>query len=189
MPSSGTFAAVPGLADHQLGHEARAQADDHMDLKIWLRMLACSAQIEREIRHRLRVRFGTTLPRFDYLAQLERHPKGLRMNQLSSYLMVTGGNVTGLTDQLAKEGLVKRIDDPDDRRSYLVALTAKGRKQFAQMAAAHERWLNELFDGIDARDKRALYDQLARLRVSLARQRGGASDGAAAATPTDKTRP
>ncbi len=115
------FRLVQSLGDDQIGLEARAQIDDHMETKIWLRLLACSTQIEHQIRDLLRVRFATSLPRFDYLAQLDRHPEGLRMNVLSRYLMVTGGNVTGLTDQLVKEGLVRRIVNPEDRRSWRVA--------------------------------------------------------------------
>ena len=88
--------ALQVLDDNSIGMEARAHAADHLDTRIWLRLLACSAQIEQEIRTRLRLRFGTgtTLPRFDYLAQLDRHPDGLRMSALSRYLMVTGGTVT-----------------------------------------------------------------------------------------------
>ena len=100
------------LGEDSIGHEARAVSGDHLALKVWLRLLACSTQIETEIRKRLRSRFGMTLPRFDYLAQLYRHPEGLRMNVLSRYLMVTGGNVTGLTDELEKDGLVMREVDP-----------------------------------------------------------------------------
>jgi len=54
---------VPVLTDQQIGLEARAAPDDHLSVKVWLRLLACSAQIEQEIRQRLRVRFGTTLAR------------------------------------------------------------------------------------------------------------------------------
>ncbi len=153
--------------DEHLGHEARAQGDDHLDVKVWLRLLACSTEIEQYIRQRLRARFGTTLPRFDYLAQLERHPDGLRMNALSRYLMVTGGNVTGLTDQLVKDGLVERLDDLEDRRSYRVTLTPQGRAEFAGMAAEHEQWLTELFGGLPGADKDALYHQLGHLRQHL----------------------
>lgn len=153
--------------DEHLGHEARAQGDDHLDVKVWLRLLACSTEIEQYIRQRLRARFGTTLPRFDYLAQLERHPDGLRMNALSRYLMVTGGNVTGLTDQLVKDGLVERLDDLEDRRSYRVTLTPQGRTDFARMAAEHEQWLTELFGGLPGADKDALYHQLGHLRQHL----------------------
>lgn len=157
------------LGDAHIGLEARVQGEDHLDTRIWLRMLACSAQIEQQIRQRLRSGFGTTLPRFDYMAQLERHREGLRMNLLSRYLMVTGGSVTGLTDQLVKEGLVERIDDPDDRRSWRVCLTERGRAEFERMAVEHESWLVELFKGMPAAGKNALYEQLGQLRVHLAR--------------------
>jgi DNA-binding MarR family transcriptional regulator len=165
----------------RLDHEARAAADAHVDLKIWLRLLTCSVQIERHIRQRLRARFGMTLPRFDYLAQLARHAGGIRMNVLSQCLMVTGGSITGLTDQLVKEGLVTRLDDPLDRRSYLIALTAKGRRDFAVMAAEHERWLTELFDGLSASYKQTVYDQLGRLRghvTTRATELGAIADAA-----------
>ncbi len=186
---SNNTAPAPVLDDERIGHEARAVAGDHIDLKIWLRLLACSRQIEQQISQRLRVRFGITLARFDYLAQLERHPGGLRMNALSRYLMVTGGNITGLTDQLAKEGLVERVDDPDDRRSWRVALTPKGRRDFAAMAAEHETWLTAMFENLGAGDKDQLFAQLGRLRVQLAQHQSAlaaeppAAPAVAAATP------
>ena len=161
------FRLVDALGDERIGLEARAHKDDHLEVKIWLRLLSCSTQIERHVQQQLRSRFRTTLPRFDYLAQLERHPNGLRMTVLSRYLMVTGGNVTGLTDQLVKEGLVKRVDDPEDRRSYRVQLKPKGRKDFALMATEHARWLADLFKGLPTTEKEALYGQLGRLRVNL----------------------
>jgi DNA-binding MarR family transcriptional regulator len=150
-----------------LGHEARATQDDHAALKLWLRMLACTTQIEDEIRRRLRARFDTTLPRFDYLAQLYRQPDGLRMKDLSSYLMVTGANVTGLTDELARDGLVERVTSTTDRRSFIVALTAKGRTQFETMAQEHERWILELLGGLPPKAIQTLHTELGRLRVHL----------------------
>ena len=152
----------------RIGFEGRAQAHDHLAVKVWLRLLSCSTQIEQEIRDRLRARFGTTLPRFDYLAQLERHPDGLRMSALSRYLMVTGGNVTGLTDQLVAEGFVERSPDALDRRSLIVRLTPAGRREFARMAVEHEAWLTEMFEGLDAAFKETLFEMLGRLRVHLA---------------------
>jgi len=180
------FRLVESLGEDHIGLEARAHADDHLDTKIWLRLLACSTQIERSVRQYLRVRFGTTLPRFDYLAQLNRHPDGLRMNVLSRYLMVTGGNVTGLTDQLVREGLVERVNDLEDRRSWRVRLTAKGRAEFAAMAAEHERWLIDLFQGVPLPTKDALYEHLGRLRVHLAQRqtRPGAGPQPPSPTPT-----
>ena len=154
-------------AADELGHEARSVMGDHAALKLWLRMLACTTQIEDEIRRRLRLRFDTTLPRFDYMAQLYRQPDGLRMKELSKHLMVTGANVTGLTDELERDGLVARASSPTDRRSWIVSLSAKGRAHFETMAQEHEQWILELFAGLDARTLSQLHTQLGTLRVQL----------------------
>jgi DNA-binding MarR family transcriptional regulator len=157
-----------GEAD-QLGLEARVVQHDHATLKLWLRLLACSTQIESEIRRRLRQRFGISLSRFDYLAQLYRQPEGLRMKDLSRHLMVTGGNVTGLTDELEREGMVAREGSPTDRRAWIVRLTDAGRSAFATMAQEHESWLVELFAGFGGGEAQQLYQQLGALRVQLMR--------------------
>ncbi len=153
----------------ELGHEGRAASDDHAALKLWLRMLASTTQIEAEIRTRLRERFDISLGRFDYMAQLFRHRDGLKMRTLSRYLMVTGGNVTGLTDELERDGLVAREASPDDRRAWIVRLTPKGRRAFEAMAAEHEQWILEMFAGLDARTVQQLYTHLGALRVQLVR--------------------
>ena len=158
---------TPLLDDQAIGLEARSVSDDHLSLRLWLRLMACSTDIETEIRKRLRAQFGITLARFDYLAQLHRHPDGLRMSALSRYLMVTGGNVTGLTDELEKDGMVQRDAEPGDRRSVRVALTPKGRKVFERMASEHEGWVVELFGGVAEADRHQLYELLGRLRVQL----------------------
>jgi len=153
----------------ELGHEARAGSGDHAALKLWLRLLACATQIESEIRRRLRAQFGVTLARFDYMAQLYRYKDGLKMRELSRYLMVTGGNVTGLTDELERDGLVARETDAADRRACIVKLTPKGRRGFETMAREHEAWIHELFAGLDARAVQQLHDHLGTLRVHLMR--------------------
>jgi DNA-binding MarR family transcriptional regulator len=146
---------------------SRLTQDHHQSLKLWLRMLSCTVRIENEIRSRLRTAFGITLPRFDLMAQLERHPQGLRMGELSKRMMVTGGNITGITDQLEQEKLVLRVADPRDRRAYSVRLTAAGRRAFAEMAAVHEGWIAELLKDMPARDKGQLIDLLSRMKQHL----------------------
>ena len=144
--------------------ETRATADDHRALRLWLRLLTCSQLIERQVRTRLRNRFDITLPRFDLMSQLERNRGGLKMNELSRLLMVTGGNITGIVDQLVKEGLVERVDDASDRRAWRVRLTRAGDKAFAEMARAHEEWVVELLSGLSRKDADSLMHLLARLK-------------------------
>ncbi len=168
MSASRRAAPTPLLHHDAIGLEGRVSSDDHQSLKVWLRLLSCSTQIETTIRQRLRREAGITLARFDFMAQLHRHPDGLTMSVLSRYLMVTGGNVTGLADELEKEGLVERTADPSDRRTSRVSLTRKGRKLFDRLAAEHESWLVAMFGGMPKGDMTQLYDLLGRLRVQLA---------------------
>ncbi|WP_028100392.1 MarR family winged helix-turn-helix transcriptional regulator [Pseudoduganella violaceinigra] len=151
----------------QLDFESRLTNDHHQSLKLWLRMLSCTTKIEAEIRSRLRTEFGITLPRFDLMAQLERHPEGLRMGELSKRMMVTGGNVTGITDQLEQENLVLRVPDPKDGRAFSVKLTPAGRKAFAQMAEVHEGWVAELLQDISQDDKGQLIELLSQMKGHL----------------------
>jgi DNA-binding MarR family transcriptional regulator len=146
---------------------SRLTHEHHQSLKLWLRMLSCTVRIENEIRGRLRSTFGITLPRFDLMAQLERHPEGLRMGELSKRMMVTGGNVTGITDQLEQEKLVVRVPDPKDRRAYSVKLTGTGRKVFAEMAVVHEGWIEELLKDVSFDDKGKLIELLSLMKRQL----------------------
>src|SRR5512133_3315865 len=144
--------------------EARAHSEHPDALRLWLRLLTCTQLVEKEVRGLLRERFDTTLPRFDLMAQLERAPDGLKMNEVSRRMMVTGGNVTGITDQLVAEGLVDRVDVAGDRRAYRVCLTPKGRKLFNEMAREHEQWIVEAFSNLSDKDVSALNRLLGKIK-------------------------
>ena len=144
--------------------EARGHSEHPEALRLWLRMLTCTQLIEKQVRSQLREQFDTTLPRFDLMAQLERNPDGLKMNELSRRMMVTGGNVTGITDQLVAEGLVERLEVDGDRRAYRVRLTAQGCKTFDDMARQHEGWIVSSFDVLTAKEVDALYKLLGKVK-------------------------
>jgi DNA-binding MarR family transcriptional regulator len=144
--------------------EARAHSEHPEALRLWLRLLTCTQLVEKQVRGQLRERFDTTLPRFDLMAQLERAPDGLKMNELSRRMMVTGGNVTGITDQLVAEGLVDRVDVEGDRRAYRVRLTPKGRKLFHDMAHQHERWILEAFAALTDKEISTLHKLLGKVK-------------------------
>jgi DNA-binding MarR family transcriptional regulator len=151
---------------------ARVARNGHDDIRLWLRLLYCSSHIESIMQSRIMGEFGISLARFDLMAQLERHPAGLKMNELSRRLMVSGGNVTGLTDQLVAEGLVERRAVPDDRRAFSVRLTAAGRRAFLGMAREHERWIVDLMDGLSSGERQRLYALLGRLKHAIASKEG-----------------
>jgi DNA-binding MarR family transcriptional regulator len=144
--------------------ETRATANHHDALRLWLRLLATTNLIEGRVRRLLSERFESTLPRFDLMAQLERAPGGLKMGELSQRLMVTGGNVTGITDGLERERLVERVVDSSDRRAFRVRLTAAGHKAFQSMAREHERWIIEAFRVLTTDDRSRLAALLGKVK-------------------------
>jgi DNA-binding MarR family transcriptional regulator len=144
--------------------EARAHSEHPDSLRLWLRLLTCTQLIEKQVRGQLREQFDTTLPRFDLMSQLERAPDGMKMNELSRRMMVTGGNVTAITDQLTREGLVERLDVAEDRRAWRIRLTLKGRTAFKEMAQQHERWIVDAFSSLSEREIQTLYKLLGRVK-------------------------
>jgi DNA-binding MarR family transcriptional regulator len=107
------------------------------------------------------------------------------MTELSQRLMVTSGSVTGLTDELVKEGQVVREGDPQDRRSQRVRLTEAGRAAFEAAAGVHEQWVVELLSGLSRRERSDLHALLGRLRERLpAALSAPATPARAPATPS-----
>ena len=89
------------------------------------------------------------------------------MGELSRRLMVSNGNVTGVAERLARERLVKRWSPPADRRSSRIALTARGQREFAAMAKQHRSWIEEMMSGLKAKERDALMELLAKVKLSL----------------------
>ena len=148
-------------------HETRLVESDHHSLKLWLRLLTCSSLIEKKLRDELRLSFDMTLPRFDFLAQLERAPDGLTMGELSKRMMVSGGNISGIAAQLADEGLIDRCQVPNNRRTFIVTLTQKGRDEFETIAKAHERWVIEMLGQLDQDDVNQLMNLLLKVKNTV----------------------
>lgn len=121
-------------------------------LRLWLKFLKVSRGVEAQLRENLRSEFRTTLPRFDVMAALSRYKSGLKMSQISGVLKVSNGNVTGIVDRLAEEGIVIRVPVPGDRRASLVRLTRKGREEFEIQAKSHEVWVDEMFSHFSAKE-------------------------------------
>jgi len=158
-------------ADSATQRSTRGLSKQH--LRLWLQLLRATRHVEAAVREGMRNELGTTLPRFDVMAALERAPAGLTMTALSRALRVSNGNVTGIVDRLVKDGLVVRIPNAQDRRATHVALTKRGREKFADMAAVHEQWIDKMLSGFGERDAAVLIEMLARVVPREASQQGG----------------
>jgi DNA-binding MarR family transcriptional regulator len=141
-----------------MGARARngGQPASKQRLRLWVRLLRTARAIESELRERLRVEFATTLPQFDVMAALARKNTGMTMTELSRFLMVSNGNVTGIIDRLVADKLVLRRAPAEDRRAIIVRLTPKGASQFAQIAKVHEGWVDKLLSDLDSAESEAV---------------------------------
>ena len=130
----------------------RHKSDNKAKLRLWIRLLRASRLIEANVRERFKTQFNVTLPRFDVMAALYRKPDGMLMSEISRFLMVSNGNVTGIVDRLVLDRLVVRSQRDGDRRTSFIRLTGKGRMMFEAMASAHQSWIDELLKDVPVKD-------------------------------------
>jgi DNA-binding MarR family transcriptional regulator len=122
-------------------------------------------------------RHGLEPGEFDLLATLRRTgpPHRLSAGKLATALMITTGSVTNRVDGLEVAGLIRRLDDPDDRRGVLVELTAKGLRQVDAALEHHLATERDLLTGLTPVQQTQLADLLRRLALA----HGDAADPAA----------
>ncbi len=111
-------------------------------------------------------RYGLTEPQFAAL-EILGHCGPVRLCELSRKMLVSGGNITVVVDNLEKEGLVQRIDDPDDRRAYNVTLTPKGKKLFDDIFVKHAEFVVGAASVLNEKEQEQLSRLLRKLGLGL----------------------
>lgn len=113
--------------------------------------------------------FGITEAQFNVLMLLQYQSDQGRINQtsLGKMMLVNRSNVTGLVDRMEKAGLVRRIDDPEDRRVNMVEMTAQGAKVLETAGKAYYARIEQLMRGMTAEEYRLLSKMLERIRALL----------------------
>ena len=71
---------------------------------------------------------------------------------LASALGVTPSNMTGIIDRLAKQGLVSRQENPEDRRILLLQVTDKGRDTLVKLKESKTSHMSEVLACIDTEE-------------------------------------
>ena len=130
---------------------------------MWIRLLGVTRVAESHLREHLRVKHGTTLPRFDVMAALWRRRDGVTMSELSRMLLVSNGNATTVVDRLEADGLVRRTPSEADRRTLFVALTPEGLTAYEGLAAGHEAEVGKVFASVSEADLDTMTEILKRM--------------------------
>lgn len=131
-------------------------------------MLECHQRVLAALRDELLPE--CTMARFDLLASLDR-ADGQTLAALSRGLLVTAGNLTGLVDRSARDGVVVKRSDARDRRVSRVYLTRKGRQLVQQMIPRHARAVQRTLAPLTAQEQNELRRILGKLRTALQPER------------------
>jgi len=112
---------------------------------------------------------GLNLASFDVLATLRRsgEPYALSPNELLTTMMVTSGTMTNRIDQLVKVGLVERITNPNDGRSFIISLTQAGLTVIDEVVTAHVDTQAKLTSGLTMDEQQALNQLLSKFLTNL----------------------
>ena len=151
----------PPAADRAPG---RADEPTLLAVSAWVRMLAVQKRALAAIRDDLEREM--TMPRFDLLANLCK-TDGQTLASLSRSMLVTAGNITGLVDRAARDGMVERRADPGDRRAWRVHVTPKGQRAFREAENRHGARVRKLFSGLSPAETATLIRLLDKLRATL----------------------
>ena len=141
-----------------------ATGEGQLAIRVWVRILALQKRALAALRDELEREM--TMPRFDLLANVCR-ADGQTLASLSRSMLVTAGNLTGLVDRAARDGLVERRADPTDRRAWRVHLTTKGQRAFRDAERRHAARVAKLFAGLGKTEVASLIRLLDKLRASL----------------------
>ncbi len=111
-------------------------------------------------------RYGLTQPQFG-VVEILGHLGPVTIGEISRKMLVTGGCVTVILDNLEKEGLVERMRSTEDRRVIKVQLTAKGRNLFREIFTQHARRVSQLASVLTEDEQTQLSGLLRKLGLAL----------------------
>jgi DNA-binding MarR family transcriptional regulator len=111
--------------------------------------------------------FGLTVARMGVLLALYFSQRAISPSELGFLLFVTRGNMTGLVQGLVDDDLVKRTQNPEDRRGQLLRLTVRGQNLVDEYLPHHFAALAQLFEGITAEEAVVLAKSLRKVREGM----------------------
>ncbi|TAK10872.1 MAG: MarR family transcriptional regulator [Anaerolineae bacterium] len=111
---------------------------------------------------------GLSMPQIQTLMRLHYHGE-CSVSDVGSHLEVSNAAASQMVQRLVEDGLVKRDEDPGDRRTKLLGLTPKAERLVAQAIAARHGWMAEMAEGLTTEERKTVGPALARL-IAAARE-------------------
>lgn len=127
--------------------------------------LVRTSALMQKLSDRFFSQFGLTDVQFNILMILkERGSAGLSQQELSEHLIVTKSNVVGLIDRLERNGYVKRMSHPSDRRFNQIVLTPKGSKLELKIEESYFTEVDKMMNALSTPQKKAVIQAMEKIR-------------------------
>ena len=113
---------------------------------------------------------GVTTLQWSTLGALSRPQArdGMRVSDLSRYLLVSRQNLFGLLNRLERDGLIERVTGEEDRRSRKVKLTREGETEWLKLSSPIQSFYDSALKGLSFDDRLEFFHYVSRLQRNMA---------------------
>ncbi|KAF0152224.1 MAG: MarR family transcriptional regulator [Ignavibacteria bacterium] len=134
-------------------------------LSTWVKLARAYTSFNKKSTDNIRT-FGLTQPQFAVIEVLG-HLGALKVGEICSKMLASGGNMTLVLDNVEKLGFVERTHSREDRRAILVQLTPKGKQLFDDVFVKHAEQLTKYMSALSSEEQKILGDLLKKLGTSV----------------------
>jgi MarR family 2-MHQ and catechol resistance regulon transcriptional repressor len=138
----------------------------NLALDTWVKLARASSSFNKKSLENIRS-FGLTQPQFGVIEALG-HLGPMKIGVLCNKMLVSGGNMTLVLDNLEKIELIERVHSKEDRRAILIQLTEKGHSLFTKVFSNHAEFIFSLMSVLTEKEQKELGKLLKKLGKGIA---------------------
>jgi MarR family 2-MHQ and catechol resistance regulon transcriptional repressor len=135
-------------------------------LSTWVKLARAFSSFNKKSSNHIRT-FGLTQAQFSVIEVLG-HLGPLKIGEICSKMLVSGGNMTVVLDNIEKLGYIERIHSREDRRAIVVQLTPAGRELFEKIFKVHAEYITKLMSVLTNEEQVELGNLLCKLGKRVA---------------------
>lgn len=134
-------------------------------LLTWVKLARAFSSFDKKSVENIRT-YGLTQPQFAVIEVLG-HLGPLKVGEICSKMLVTGGNMTLVLDNIEKLGYIQRVHSKEDRRAIMVELTTQGKELFEKVFPLHAEFISKQMSVLSADEQKTLGELLKKLGTSI----------------------
>ena len=134
-------------------------------LTTWVKLARAFSSFNKRSIESIRT-FGLTQPQFAVI-EIIGHLGPLKVGEICNKMLVSGGNMTLVLDNIAKLGYIERVHSLEDRRAILIQLTQKGKDLFDNVFNSHAEHVTKLMSVLTIEEQKTLGELLKKLGLMV----------------------